>query len=164
MTSRYVSLILFGLAVVFILGSRPEAPAYTPQNQSTVAVGVPFYAATYGEPGGFSKADARRVLELLESMDKRLDSIDQKTGTGGPLSVKKGLDLLTVAKSRCLNCHTESKAESKGGGFILFSDETGSALKPLSSREKVRIKEAVQSGTMPPNKKLDAEERSAFSW
>lgn len=163
MTSRYVWMLLFGLAVVFILGSRPEAPAYTPQNHSTAGVVVPFYAATYGEPGGFSKADAKRVLELLESIDRRLESVDQKTGAG-PLPIKKGLDLLTVAKTRCLSCHTEAKAEGKGGGFILFSDETGSALKPLSSREKVRIKEAVQSGTMPPNRKLDVEERAAFSW
>lgn len=132
---------------------------------ATPPVVVPYYGATYGTPGGFSAAEAKRVVELLESIDRRLEAIEAKQA-GGPAAVKKGPDLVAIAKANCAACHTPAKSDKAGGGFILFADDQAVALKPLSGREKTRITESVQAGTMPPDgrKKLTPAEKSAFKW
>ena len=147
------SLALLGLALALIVTSAHATP-----------VVVPYYGATYGTPGGFSAADAKRVVELLESIDRRLEAIEQRQAWPAPL--KKGPDLLALSKANCAACHTPAKADKAGGGFILFADDAATALKPLSGREKTRVTEAVQAGTMPPDgrKKLTPAERSAFKW
>lgn len=129
---------------------------------STGPVVVPYYGATYGG-AGLSAADGKRIVELLESIDNRLEAIEAKTG-GPAAGLKKGPDLLAVAKHRCAGCHTPGKSEARGGGFILFADDAGGAMKPLSGREKARIKESVQGGTMPPTTKLSPAEKAAFEW
>lgn len=156
------ALTLFLAGVALLLGTAcPVAST----DRTTV---VPYYGATYGTPGGFSAAEAKRVVELLESIDRRLEAIEQKTGNGPPAAnlKAKGPDLAAVAKTHCAACHTPTKAEASGGGFILFAGGDAKALKPLSGREKTRVTEAVVGGTMPPDgrKKLTPAERSAFKW
>lgn len=155
------ALTLFAAGVALMLGSAQPA-ASTQPSQITGGVIVPYYGAAYGGSGGVSSADAKRMVELLESIDKRLESIEAKTAPAGFAKPAAKLDLLATAKAKCLNCHTQAKADAKGGGFILFSDEAGSGLKPLNAGEKVRVKQAVQSGAMPPNVKLTPAEKSAF--
>lgn len=160
--------ILFAAGVALVLGtsapshSNPPAVGYGPQAHAGAVV-VPYYGATYGGPAGISASDGKRVVELLESIDRRLEQLEAKTGAA-PLAVKKGPELLAVAKQRCAACHTEARADAKGGGFILFADDKASALKPLSAGEKTRVKQAVQGGTMPPAAKLTADEKAAFKW
>jgi len=151
--TRFTALLGLGLALVV-----------TTAHATPVPVVVPYYGATYGTPGGFSAAEAKRVVELLESIDRRLEAIEARQG--GPVPLKKGPDLLALGKANCAACHTPTKADKSGGGFILFADDAATGLKPLSGREKTRITEAVQAGTMPPDgrKKLTPAERSAFKW
>lgn len=153
--ARYVLALGFGLAACGLIASATATPP-------TV---VPYYGATFGTPGGFSAADAKRVVELLESIDRRLEALEQRQAAG-PAPLRKGPDLLAVAKASCAACHTPSKADAVGGGFILFASDKADALKPLSARERGRITESVQSGTMPPDgrKKLTPAEKSAFKW
>lgn len=153
--TRTLALLALGLLLLGTAHATPPVP-----------VVVPYYGATYGTPGGFSAADAKRVVELLESIDRRLAAIEERT-PGAPAAVKaKGPDLTAVARQHCAACHTPAKADGAGGGFILFAADDAKALKPLSGREKTRIAEAVQSGTMPPGdrKKLTAVEKAAFKW
>lgn len=152
--ARYALALAFGLVACGLLAFAHATPPAV----------VPYYGATYGTPGGFSAADAKRVVELLESIDRRLEALEQRQA-GGPVPLRKAPDLLGVAKAGCAACHTPAKADTAGGGFILFADEKAGALKPLSARERTRITEAVQSGTMPPGpKKLTPAEKSAFKW
>lgn len=150
---RYVLALAFGLVACGLIASAHATPPAV----------VPYYGATFGTPGGFSATDAKRVVELLESIDRRLEALEQRQA-GGPVPLKKVPDLLAVAKASCAACHTPAKADAVGGGFILFADDKAGALKPLSARERTRITEAVQSGTMPPVKKLTPAEKSAFKW
>lgn len=162
MTRTLTALALFLAGVALMLGTAcPVASTPSPP------VTVPYYGATYGAPGGFSAAEAKRVVELLESIDKRLEAIEAKTGAGAPVNLKaKGPDLAAVAKTHCAACHTPGRAEKEGGGFILFAADDGKSLKPLSGREKTRIVDEVQAGTMPKDgrKKLTATEKAAFKW
>lgn len=153
-----------GTALVLAAARPAESTPPAAQYPTAAPVVVPYYGAAYGQPGGFSPAEAKRVVELLESIDRRLEAIEAKQGA--PAAQKKGPDLFTVAKTNCAACHTPAKADAKGGGFILFADEQPTALKPLSGREKVRIVEAVRGGAMPPEgrKKLTADEKAAFKW
>lgn len=156
------ALLLFAAGVTLMMGSAQPA-ASTPPSQITGGAIVPYYGAAYGSSGGMSAADSKRMLELLESIDKRLEAIEAKTAGTGLAKPAAKLDPLAVAKAKCLNCHTQAKADAKGGGFILFSDDAGSGLKPLNAGEKVRVKQAVQSGSMPPGQtKLSATEKAAF--
>ena len=151
--TRFLAILGLGCVLLATAHATPNPP-----------VVVPYYGATYG-PAGLSAADAKRIVELLESIDRRLEAIEARQ-PGGPLPLKKGPDLTGVAKQHCAACHTPKSADAKGGGFILFADDQAAALKPLSGREKTRITEAVQAGTMPPGdrKKLTPAERSAFKW
>lgn len=150
---RFIALQVLGLALVLAAAAHA-----TP-----VPVVVPYYGATYGTPGGFSASDAKRVVELLESIDRRLEAIEQRQA--GPVPLKKSPEVYAVAKSHCAACHTQATAEKSGGGFVLFERDEKS-LRLLGAREKTRIVEAVQAGTMPPDgrKKLTPAERSAFKW
>ena len=148
------TLALLGLGLTLLATAAHATP---------VPVVVPYYGATYGTPGGFSAADAKRVVELLESIDRRLEAIEQRQP--GPAPLKKGPELAAIAKANCAACHTPAAADAKGGGFSLFERDEKS-LRQFGAREKVRIVDAVQGGTMPPDgrKKLTPTERSAFKW
>ncbi|HEY1191090.1 MAG TPA: hypothetical protein VGE74_25880 [Gemmata sp.] len=163
------ALFLAGAAVLLASGhpshcNPPPVTGYTPQSHAAPLV-VPYYGATYGGPAGISTADGKRIVELLESIDRRLEAIEAKSG-GGPLAQKAGPELLTVAKANCASCHTPAKADRAGGGFTLFADDAAGAMLPLSGRQKTAVKQAVTDGTMPPGnrKKLSAEEKAAFKW
>lgn len=158
------AIVMFAAGVALVLGtsarshSTPPGAGYSPQTYAAPVV-VPYYGATYGGEQGATKAQASEMLDLLRKIEQ-----NTRAGVGPQAAPKRGPELLAVAKQRCAACHTESKSEAKGGGFILFADETAKTLKPLSAREKSRVKEAVQGGTMPPNAKLTADEKSAFAW
>ncbi|TXH99570.1 MAG: hypothetical protein E6Q76_19675 [Rhizobium sp.] len=161
------ALFLAGLAVLIASGSPSRsqyATGYSPQTTGGAAVVVPYYGATYGGPQGLSAADGKRIVELLESIDRRLEGIEARSA--GPLAQRAGPDLLAVAKAHCAACHTPGKAEAKGGGFALFADDGGAALLPLSGRQRTAVKQATADGSMPPSgrKKLTAEEKAAFKW
>lgn len=152
------ALALFAAGAAVLCAAAPPV-ACNPPPAVVPAYGSKIEYAT-GQAGVSSAADAKRMIELLESIDQRLAGIEAKTV--GPVAAKKGPDLFAVARAKCAACHTPAKSEAKGGGFILFADDAPGGLKPLSVREKARVKEAVQSGTMPPNAKLTPAERSAF--
>jgi hypothetical protein len=50
---------------------------------------------------------------------------------------------LAAAKKNCISCHTPAAAEGKGGGYIMFADDAGSALKPVSFKDRQRESELV---------------------
>lgn len=169
-------LALFLAGVSLVCAASPPAKS-TQYGVTGGAVVVPYYGATYGTPGGFSQADAKRMLELQEAtLEAQRQSLDEQrltneylralaTKQGAPIpqaALKKPVDLLTVAKKHCAECHTPAKAK---GDFILFADDAGSALKPLSANEKKRIVDEVRSGLMPKGRPpMSAEEKSAFRW
>lgn len=153
MTRLATALALFLAGCALVLASGRPA-------HSTPPVVVPYYGATYGG-GGITAADGKRIVELLQSIDDRLARAEAAAG-GKAASVR--IDPFPVAKAKCASCHTPGQAEAKGGGFILFADNTPAALKPLSAREKKNIKDAVLGGTMPPNAKLSAAEKAALEW
>lgn len=142
------------LAVIAIVAIAQSQP--TPVTVQPAYGGAPYQLL--GAQGPWSEKDARRAMALLESIDKRLAAIETQTPP------KPRADILPIAKQRCAACHTPAKAEDKGGGFILFASDLADVLKPLSAREKSRIKESVIGGTMPPNGKLSQAEQSAFEW
>lgn len=157
--TRAAPVVLFAAAALAVATARPARSDPPYHAAAPAAVQVPYYGAVYGQPGGFSAADAKRVVELLESIDKRLAVLETKAG---PVAAKAP-DPAAVARARCAGCHVPKSAEAKGGGFILFADDKAGALKPLSARERARVREAVEGGTMPPNGKLSPAERSAFT-
>lgn len=154
------SLSLFLACVAALCATGHTATSTYPPSQTTGGVVVPYYGAAYGQ-SNTSQADNKRIIELLESIDRRMESLESRAG--GPLALKRP-DPLPVAKSKCVACHTPGKAEAKGGGFILFADDAASALKPLNAREKNLVKQAIQSGAMPPQGKLNAAEKAVFDW
>ncbi len=145
------------LTASIAVASTPPAQTYS----------VPAYGGVplqlLGQQPGLSAADAKRIIELLESIDRRLEAIEAKTGGPVPLLQKK-VELLPVAKAKCAACHTPSKADAKGGGFVLFANDDATVLQFLKADAKRAVKQAVQDGSMPKNGKLTAEEKSAFNW
>ncbi|MBN9523689.1 hypothetical protein J0H58_35120 [bacterium] len=152
--SRVVAALLFAAVAAVVAGSaRPGAS----QPGASQPGAVPSQTAHYQPPVALSKADAARldrVIELLESIERN---------TAPARAVKAGPDRPAVAKTRCAGCHTPAKADKAGGGFILFGDDKATTLKPLSARERTRVKEAVESGAMPPDRALTPAERSALT-
>ena len=149
--------VLFAAAAVLVASSPPA----TPQPYSVAApaaVQVPYYGAVYGQPGALTKADVARIIELLES-------IERNTAPAAKLAAKAGPDKLVTAKARCAGCHTPAKADAKGGGFLLFNDDSAKSLRVLDGRQKAAVRRAVEEGTMPPAPaaKLTPAERSALT-
>lgn len=166
---RTLTCLLLIFAGVAVLCASSHTANSNPPVVAAPAVTAPAYGSAVpyflGNSGGMSQADAKRMIELLESIDanqKRTNELLE--AKGGPLAQKAKVDPLPIAKAKCATCHTPGKAEAKGGGFILFADDQATALKPLNAREKVRVKESVQSGSMPPQAKLSSAEKSAFDW
>jgi len=106
---------------------------------------VPYNAAAYGGPSPVTAADVRKALDLLESMDRRLASIEAKGGAA-PAAVRAA-DLAAVAKQHCFRCHGPEAADAKGDGFQMFAAD-GSMLK-LKPFEMNRIRQTVLEGSMP---------------
>jgi hypothetical protein len=153
--TRLPYILLFVGVVAFLLVDNRRQYASNPT--TTGGIVVPYYGAQFNGGG----ADNKRIIELLEEIRNSTVSIDTKLAGTQPL---KKPDLLTVAKANCLSCHSPSKAEKSGGDFVMFADDKGTALKPFSGREKVRITQRVADGEMPPNKALDADTKSSFKW
>lgn len=153
--TRAVAAALFVAAAAVVAGS-PHAASQPYHAAAPAAVQVPYNAVVYGQPGALTKADVVRIIELLES-------IDRNTAPAAAKAVKAGPDKQAVARANCAACHTPAKADKAGGGFILFADDKASALKPLSARERTRVKEAVESGEMPPNRKLTPADKTALT-
>lgn len=160
------------VAALLLLALGLTATASTAQYQHAqpapaVAAVVPYYGATYTPPGAWTRDDVAKYLGLLEAQNAILGEIrdELRAGRAGgpvPQAAKKGPDMLATAKARCAACHTPSKSDASGGGFILFADDARTALRPLSTRDRANIKRAVLEGTMPPSKPLSAAEKAAF--
>ena len=144
-------------AVLLAVGCLTLAASANPP--TTGGIIAPAYGAYYSQPAGFTQAEAKRVVELLESIDARMARLESAVFEPAEPSPT----IQAVASDRCSSCHTPSAAEKKGGGFTLFTGDEAKALRFLSTRELNRVKEAVQSGAMPPGDKLSPAEKSAFS-
>lgn len=157
--NRAAVVILFVAAAVLVACSN-TATTQPYSVAAPAAVQVPYYGAVYGQPGGFSKADVARIIELLEAIERNTTppTLPLKGGAKTP-------DVLAVAKARCSSCHTPGRADAKGGGFALFNDDKASSLRILDGRQRAAVRRAVEEGTMPPPPaaKLTPAERSAFT-
>lgn len=123
---------------------------------------VPYYGAAYGPAGGFTPADAKRVVELLESVDRRLAAIEARAGGAAQPSAVKALTREAVARQHCFRCHSAEKADEKGDGFAMFAAD-GSLLK-FKPFEENRINQTVQEGSMPKTgPRPSPEERAVFA-
>ena len=151
----------FVAVVILSLFSRHAAEANPPGPPASVV--VPYNGASVGDKQPWTGDDVRRMLGLLKSMDERLGNIEAGPRAPGALTL---IDPLKVATGTglCITCHTPTASEAKGGGFILFANDEGTAFKPFSAREKVKIRDAVESGQMPPpaKGKLSPGEKAAF--
>ena len=127
-------------------GAVPGPALLVPYNSSTVN------GLTPGE---------RRIIELLESIDKKLPATPVAQALPG------GIDPLKVAQKSCIRCHIPSAADEKGGGYILFADDKATAFKPVNRSRRTEENrlvrdEVITRGTMPKGGKLTPAERSAF--
>lgn len=160
-TARTIAAVVLTAGVVVLAARYPAAGQHAYPPAATSAV-VPYNVATYGPPGGATPADVRKGLELLASMDKRLEAIEGKLG--GVKAASPGVELVAVAKKYCASCHTPAKAEKAGGGFELFRDDAAERLRGFSPGERAKIKDVVQRGFMPPGERARPEgaEKAAF--
>lgn len=145
---------------------RGRAQPGTPGYQPPATVIVPYNGASVDPKQPWSGDDVRRMLGYLKSMDERLANIE--SGPARAPGTLTQLDPLKVATGPglCITCHTPSAAPIKGGDFALFANDEGTGFKPFSAREKARIKDAVESGQMPPpaKGKLSPAEKAAFQF
>lgn len=157
-----------GFLAVFLQSSvRPVSHAQpAPGYQPPATVVVPYNGAQVGGKDAWTGDDVRRMLAYLKSMDERLERIESGPARAPGAIVQ--LDPLKVATGPglCVNCHAPSVAAAKGGDFTLFANDEGTAFKPFSAREKSKIKDAVESGQMPPpaKGKLSPAEKAAFQF
>lgn len=130
--------------VLFTAGDKANSqPGYAAPAQ------IP--AATYGlapAPGGMSAADGKKIVDKLDRLDDVVAELREiKAALAGKVSqTAPKLSLLDVAKAACGKCHTPANAK---GDFILFLDESRSALAPFTPRQKQKMWAAVESGDMP---------------
>lgn len=171
MRARLVSLLVLVTAIAVIsLTSRSASsqPYYASGQPAAATAIVPYYASVFNPGAGQSAEDAKQIIALLKSIDTRLSHLEAKSGAGPVTVPLTKLDPFAVASTKCINCHTPGASDAKGGGFILFAtDDPVQAFKPLSARDKAKIKEAVQNGFMPPPRTkitLSADEKKAFDW
>ena len=66
---------------------------------------------------------------------------------------------LILLHNKCSACHTEDRAESRGGGQIILN--TDGSVAPLSLAERRRLVEVVEKSEMPPrgNSQLSESEK-----
>lgn len=110
---------------------------------------VPAYGPSYDAGLDYQK----QTVEILTRMDKRLERIEAKIGG----AANQEGDLASVLSRRCLSCHQDGAAESKGGDFVLI--EKDGKLAELSVAEKRRIVREVKSGKMPKDATLPEAEK-----
>ncbi len=153
--------VLIGLALSHSPGHG--TPPTVPYAGPVVTAQVPYQAAVYGGNPGLSPDQAKELLSLLRSIDAKLSDIEDKIAPGAAKVVLK-TDPLKVAAAKCAACHVPGKADTKGGGYLLFADDSAKAFRLLGGRDKKRISEAVETGTMPPSGPLSAAEKAHFKW
>lgn len=139
----------------------PGQPGYQPP----ATVVVPYNGATTG--GGkeaWTGDDVRRALSYLKSLDERMANIE--AGPNRAPGQLVALDPLKIATGEglCYTCHTPAVADTKGGSFILFANDEATAFKPLNSKERTKVRDAVETGQMPPpaKAKLSVQQKAAF--
>ena len=74
-----------------------------------------------------------------------------------PLEPAPASTALLVLHNRCVQCHSETAAEAKGGGQILLNAD--GSLATLSLAEKRRVRELVEKGAMPPGRPVSEAEK-----
>ena len=74
-----------------------------------------------------------------------------------PLEPSPASTALLVLHNRCVQCHSETAAEAKGGGQILLNAD--GSLATLSLAEKRRVRELVERGAMPPGRPVSEAEK-----
>ena len=161
----------------FVAGEKANSqPAYTPPPAAAApaSVVVPYNAAVYGQPSGFTAADAKRLLELTEANGTRQEKTNELLAqllarpAGGPVAAAAPkLDVLAVSRAKCAACHTPGRADDKGGGYVLFADESAKAFKPVSSKDRAAEnglvrKEVTDTESMPKGGRLSPAERALF--
>lgn len=125
-------LLLVAVAAWWLLPTR-TGHATTPQQQLL----VPAYQS------GYSATDDLLKQLLAEVRGLRQD-VQSLRGLGTPAGVADGGALL---KTRCASCHTEGKAEDRGGGFVLVLKD--GAIAPLSLYEQRKVSEQLRAKKMP---------------
>lgn len=153
------------LALVLPALVSPAGHAQYPAGQPATAL-VPYNGAAVDGKPSWTGDDVRRTIAFLKSIDERLAAIEAGPARApGALTQLSPLKVATTS-GLCVNCHTPAATDAKGGGFVLFTDDAGTAFRPLSARDKVKIKDAVESGQMPPPAKgrLSPAEKAAFQF
>lgn len=112
----------------------------------------------------------RGMREELKGMRAELASLKSAVTGGAKLSppAPKVLVPAEVAAARCARCHTPGKADVAGGGYVMFADDLGKALKPVSAKQRAAeselVRNQVESGAMPKGgAKLPADEQKVLS-
>lgn len=157
-----------GLALL-LMGASQSNSQHSAATPVVTAV-VPYNGAVYNGPPGLTPEQGKKLIELLESVDSKLDllqSIDDKLAAGIPGNGKSGnakaaprITWQQVVSAKCASCH---RPGNEKGDFMLVGDD-GKTARPLSTREWARVVEAVESGHMPPPEKgkLSPAEKAAF--
>lgn len=113
---------------------------------------LPSYQPVYGHPQQQNDDVLRRLLEVLERIEAKLDA--------GPA----GLTSETVIRQNCASCHTGAKAEK---GFQLVDDAGQLTLHKLSLRDKEIMKLRVETVdpklVMPPRGPMAAPRQRALA-
>lgn len=122
--------------------------------------------AGYVIPGNGAGYDphARQLAAILEELKGIREELRQQRA-GAP--AKPGADRKAARDQyllrACAKCHTPTRADGgKDGGFPLFDDDEGRALRRLSPREQAEVADRVKRGDMPPGKPAAPKERELF--
>jgi mono/diheme cytochrome c family protein len=131
------------------------------QYSATYAPGVPYTGPSYGQQGHTGGQGQDAVLAALQRLEQRLAGLERRAGLAPPEQdappMKRADDPDTRAPTTpgfaafagkyCAACHDAQVAARDGGKFVLT---TGTALSPLTDRQKLRIIERIRAGEMPP--------------
>lgn len=128
--------LLAGSLVGVILAGAGLLTGTDQQPYSAPVVLVPTYSATYSE----QQDTLRAILEELRGLRADL-------AAGG--KAQAPVSLASVIGSKCVGCHGEKVADTKGNGFILALAD--GKIPPFSLNEKRRITKKIEAGKMPPS-------------
>lgn len=142
-----------------------SAPYHAPPPYAYPAAAVvPVYTAVYTPRDERPPADAhaendtaaaiRELAAEVRALRAELAALRESSAAPqGPEAAPKApakLAAVDVARQACAGCHAPKAAEAKGGGFVLFADDSAAAFVNLSARDRVRIANRVKNGSMPP--------------
>lgn len=126
-------------------------------NANPPAVVVPKTVVDYrplGAGDGLSPAKVERIIELLESID---------ANTRAPAAAGEAAepDVATVIRTKCASCH---RPAVKKGRIALVATDDGSVPNVLTEEAVAKVKQAVDTGHMPPPeaKALTPAEKKSF--